>query len=98
VAEQADTREMMERHTIDADGRQLVDPAALETTVAWLTQEFPGWDFEVDAASGWQGSMRPLWIARSEGHHPQAELTAAKLHTRLTEYLERQSRRGGGDN
>ena len=67
-------------------------PASRET-VAWLEGEFPGWTVAIDETAGWQGELRPLWIARREGHHPQAELTAAKLHTRLTEYLDRENRR-----
>lgn len=61
--------------------------------VAWLETEFPGWTIDVDATATWEGDLRSLWIARRDGHHPQAELTAAKLHTRLTEYLEREDRR-----
>jgi hypothetical protein len=64
-----------------------------EAAVAWLEDEFPGWTVSVDRTASWQGEFRPLWIARSEGHHPQAELTAAKLHTRLMEYLAREGRR-----
>jgi hypothetical protein len=64
-----------------------------EATLRWLDQEFPEWTFSVDETATWEGDLRPLWIARRTGHHPQAELTAAKLHTRLTEYLQRASRR-----
>jgi hypothetical protein len=64
-----------------------------ETTLRWLEQEFPEWTFSVDETATWEGDLRPLWIARRAGHHPQAELTAAKLHTRLTEYLVRANRR-----
>lgn len=64
-----------------------------EATIAWLEQEFPGWGFDVDETATWEGDLRALWIARREGHHPQAELTPAKLHTRLAEYLEREERR-----
>jgi hypothetical protein len=60
---------------------------------AWLEDEFPGWSVTVDETATWEGSLRPLWIARREGHHPQAELSAAKLHTRLTDYLDREHRR-----
>lgn len=65
----------------------------VETTLAWLEDEFPGWTFEVTDAQTWNRDDQPLWIARREGHHPQAELSAAKLHTRVTEYLEREARR-----
>ena len=64
-----------------------------EATISWLEQEFPGWGFDVDETATWEGDLRALWIARREGHHPQAELTPAKLHTRLAEYLEREERR-----
>jgi hypothetical protein len=60
---------------------------------AWLESEFPGWSITVDETATWEGDLRPLWIARREGHHPQAELSAAKLHTRLTDYLDREERR-----
>lgn len=64
-------------------------PAATQTTINWLEAEFSGWTIDLDESSTWGGDLRPLWIARKEGHHPQAELTAAKLHTRLSEYLNR---------
>lgn len=69
-----------------------------EATLAWLHDEFPGWSFGLDATATWEGALRPLWIARRPGHHPQAELTAAKLHTRLTEYLDRAERRASFGN
>ena len=63
-------------------------------SVAWLEDEFPGWQVSIDATSSWgRGELRPLWIARRDGHHPQAELSAAKLHTRLSDYLDREARR-----
>jgi hypothetical protein len=65
----------------------------VEPTLRWLEQEFPEWIFSIDETATWEGDLRPLWIARRPGHHPQAELTAAKLHTRLTDYLQRSSRR-----
>lgn len=58
-------------------------------TIAWLEAEFPDWTIDLDESSTWGGDLRPIWIARKDGHHPQAELTAAKLHTRLSEYLDR---------
>lgn len=67
--------------------------AEREPTVAWLEDEFPGWTVEIDRTATWEGDLKSLWIARREGHHPQAEMTASKLHTRLTEYLEREERR-----
>jgi hypothetical protein len=63
------------------------------TTVRWLEGEFPGWTVEVDETATWEGDLRPLWIARRPGHHPQAELSAAKLHTRLADYLAREQQR-----
>ncbi|MBW3620619.1 MAG: hypothetical protein KY461_10265 [Actinobacteria bacterium] len=68
------------------------------TVIAWLEDEFPGWTVTVDEAATWEGDLKPLWIARQEGHHPQAELTAAKLHTRLSEYLDRAARRAAMSN
>ncbi len=65
----------------------------VHAAVAWLSDEFPEWTIDVDEAVTYEGDLRPLWIARREGHHPQAELTAAKLHTRLSEYLFRVDRR-----
>ena len=59
--------------------------------VEFLRAEFPDWDFEIGATEGWDGEVRELWIARRDGDHPQAELTAAKLHTRLSGYLEREA-------
>lgn len=70
-----------------------VETEGSEVAVAWLEEEFPGWTVEVDSTATWEGDLRPLWIARSPGHHPQAELTAAKLHTRLSDYLDREARR-----
>lgn len=68
-------------------------PENAEAVVAWLESEFPGWSFHVADTATWVGDLQPIWIATADGHHPQSELTPAKLHTRLTEYLERQSRR-----
>jgi hypothetical protein len=64
-----------------------------DATVRWLESEFPGWTIEVDETATWEGDLRPLWIARRTGHHPQAELSAAKLHTRLDDYLAREAQR-----
>jgi hypothetical protein len=65
----------------------------VQGTRAWLEAEFPGWSVSVDETATWEGSLRPLWIARRDGHHPQAELSPAKLHTRLSDYLDREERR-----
>lgn len=78
--------------TITADRPADLDAAAT-TTIAWLESEFPGWDVSVATAAGSGGEQRPLWIARRDGHHPQSELSAAKLHTRLTDYHDREDRR-----
>ncbi|MEX2551139.1 MAG: hypothetical protein WD638_13010 [Nitriliruptoraceae bacterium] len=64
-----------------------------DRAVAWLEDEFPGWTIDIDETATWEGDLRSLWIARREGHHPQAELSAAKLHSRLSDYLKREERR-----
>jgi hypothetical protein len=46
--------------------------AATATTIGWLESEFPGWHITVDETATWEGDLRPLWIARRPGHHPQA--------------------------
>lgn len=61
--------------------------------IEWLEEQFPGWSIEVAATATLAEEMRPIWIAHKDGHHPQSELTAAKLHTRLSEYLQRESQR-----
>lgn len=71
---------------------------ATSAFVDFLTAEFPQWDFEVDATSTWSGSERQRWVATREGHHPQSELTAGKLHRRLSDYEERLRARRPGDN
>jgi hypothetical protein len=68
-------------------------PVDVDATVSWLEEQFPGWQISVDRTDTGVGELRPIWIARCDGHHPQAELSAAKLHTRLSEYLEREGRR-----
>lgn len=80
------------RSTAEHDRRTSTEPDA-HATLAWLEEEFPGWEFNLDETAGWEGDLRSLWTARREGHHPQAELTPAKLHTRLAEYLAREERR-----
>jgi len=70
------------------------DPVSTsDRAVAWLEEEFPGWTIDIDETATWEGDLRTLWIARQEGHHPQAELSAAKLHSRLSDYLKREERR-----
>ena len=79
----------MSETTHPTDRAAAIRSATTRTTIDWLETEFPGWTVDIDESSTWGGDLRPLWIARREGHHPQAELTAAKLHTRLTDYLDR---------
>lgn len=66
-------------------------PDAPTSHVEFLRSEFPDWDFEVGTTESWNGATRELWIARRDGDHPQAELTAAKLHSRLSGYLDREA-------
>lgn len=68
-------------------------PDTVSTTLAWLEDQFPGWTFQVDETETGFGQLRSLWIASRDGHHAQAELSASKLHTRLSDYLDRQERR-----
>ncbi len=76
----------------ETDTAQLAQDANT-TAIAWLATEFPTWDITVDMTSGWNGVRREHWVAAQDGHHPQAALTAAKLHTRLDEYEDRARRR-----
>jgi hypothetical protein len=64
----------------------------------WLRAEFPDWDVRIERTTTVDGQERPLWIALREGHHPQSELTAAKLHSRLADYLDREDRRNPSRN
>lgn len=77
-----------------------IDRADVEHSAAleWLASEFPEWDFEVGSASTISKQEVVCWIARREGHHPQSELSAGKLHTRLTEYAARESSRFAQNN
>lgn len=61
--------------------------------VAWLADEFPEWEIAVADTDTGKGELRPLFVASRDGHHPQAELSPAKLHTRLSDYLDREARR-----
>lgn len=65
----------------------------VEPVLEWLRAEFPDWDVRIERTTTVDGAERPLWIALREGHHPQSELTAAKLHSRLADYLDREGRR-----
>jgi len=82
-----------------SDTTHATDTAVAESTsttdnaLSWLHEEFPGWTIDVDETATWEGDLRSLWIARRDGHHPQAELSAAKLHSRLSDYLQREERR-----
>jgi hypothetical protein len=69
-----------------------------DVVLAWLRSEFPDWDVRIERTSSTDGRERPLWVALREGHHPQSELTAAKLHTRLSDYLDREVRRNPSRN
>jgi len=80
----APTLERVEDHALAPDS-----PPVL----GWLRSEFPDWDVRIERTTTVDGEERPLWIALREGHHPQSELTAAKLHSRLADYLDREVRR-----
>ena len=67
--------------------------ASEDPVLVWIRSEFPDWEVRVERTTGSDGTERPLWIAAREGHHPQSELTAAKLHSRLADYLDREGRR-----
>ncbi len=64
----------------------------------WLRTEFPEWNVRIERTTTTDGNERPLWIAEREGHHPQSALTAAKLHTRMADYLDREVRRNPSRN
>ena len=64
----------------------------------WLRAEFPDWDVRIERTSTVDGQERPLWIALREGHHPQSELGAARLHSRLADYLGRADSRNPSRN
>ena len=83
----------MSHPTHAADTTVARSETAADRAVAWLEDEFPGWTIDIDETATWEGDLRSLWIARREGHHPQAELSAAKLHSRLSDYLQREERR-----
>jgi hypothetical protein len=79
------------------------DPSATlvredDPALGWLRAEFPEWDVSVARTTTNDGAERPLWTASREGHHPQSALTAAKLHTRLADYLDRAERRNPSRN
>lgn len=78
------------------DVRETADQAPADErhipTIEWLESEFPEWEFEVDTSSTGEGEVT-RWVARKEGHHQQAELSAGKLQRRLSEYMDRQDAR-----
>ena len=85
---------MSEQHGGAQTLERMPEPAAPEDPVlSWLRSEFPDWDVRIERTTAADGSERPLWLAVREGHHPQSELTAAKLHSRLADYLDREGRR-----
>jgi len=90
---------MSEHHsgaqTLERGAEQSADGNA---ALAWLRSEFPDWDVRIDRATTGDGRDRPVWIAQQEGHHPQSELTAGKLHTRLSDYHDRTARRNPSRN
>jgi hypothetical protein len=69
-----------------------------QPVLEWLRTEFPDWDVRVERTTSVDGAERPLWVALRDGHHPQSELTAAKLHSRLADYLDREVRRNPSRN
>lgn len=78
--------------------RDLGAVASDSPVLDWLRGEFPDWDVRVERTTTADGRERPLWVALREGHHPQSELTAAKLHSRLADYLDREGRRHPSQN
>jgi len=85
---------MSEQHsaapTLERDVRRA---STEEPVLQWLRAEFPDWDVRVERTTTAAGEERPLWVAARDGHHPQSELTPAKLHSRLADYLDREGRR-----
>jgi len=90
MSDQQRGAQTLERVTED-DGTDV--PATDRPALEWLRAEFPDWEVRVERTTTADGQERPLWRALREGHHPQSELTAAKLHSRLADYLDREGRR-----
>lgn len=91
--ESMETR-MSEQHSGAQTLERMQETATPEDPVlVWLRSEFPEWDVRIERTTTADGAERPLWVALREGHHPQSELTAAKLHSRLADYLDREGRR-----
>jgi hypothetical protein len=78
--------------------REAEQAPAEQPVLQWLRAEFPEWDVRIERTTTADGAERPLWIALRDGHHPQSELTAAKLHSRLADYLDREVRRNPSRN
>lgn len=90
---------MSEQHAGAQTLERMQAPGPAEDPVlGWIRSEFPDWDVRIERTANADGSERPLWVAVREGHHPQSELTAAKLHSRLADYLDREGRRHGSRN
>lgn len=85
-----------QQQTVDVDA--LAETEEVEAYVDFLEAEFPEWEFSIDATATWSGEPKPLWIATREGHHPQSELTAGKLHRRLSDYQDREDARHAATN
>lgn len=91
MTENTDTIEQREHAPDAAEHREVLDERHI-ATIEWLEDEFPEWEFEVGSAETGGGEVT-RWVARKEGHHQQAELSAGKLQRRLSEYLDRQHAR-----
>ena len=89
MSEQQAGAPTLERVAVDEDGGPVL---------GWLRTEFPEWDVRIERTTTVDGRDRPLWVAVRDGHHPQSELTAAKLHSRLADYLDREWRRNPSRN
>jgi len=79
--------------TLERGADRAAGAATEQPALEWLRAEFPDWEVRIDRTTTADGEERPLWCAVREGHHPQSELTAAKLHSRLADYLDREGRR-----
>lgn len=84
--------------TLERDTDRSSMGASEQPALEWLRAEFPEWEVRIDRTTTADGEERPLWRAMREGHHPQSELTAAKLHSRLADYLDREGRRHPSSN
>ena len=83
----------MSETATDTSRQQTTPQPTTTAAIAWLEDEFPGWSVSIDSTSSWDGELRALWTARRDGHHPQAELSPAKLHSRLSDYHLREARK-----